>query len=68
MEGNFGSNRDPYVCIGSDGQPYELISTTTEDGLTFYLSDGSKVVRISKGTYKVAGKGLYLWCSQPDAP
>ena len=68
MNGDSRSEGDTFACIGSDGQTYALVMTKLEKDVTLVLNDGTKVIRIAQGSYRVAGKTLYLWCSHPDAP
>jgi hypothetical protein len=68
MEVNTRSDSDTFACIGSDGQSYSLAITRLEDGVGLVLNDGTKVIRLAQGSYRVAGKTLYLWCSHPNAP
>jgi hypothetical protein len=69
MEGASRSDGKAFACIGSDGQSYSLmIVNCDKDGVSLVLNDGTKVIRLAQGSYRVAGKTLYLWCSQPDAP
>jgi hypothetical protein len=68
MGGETELKRSLFACIGSDGKPYELVAEATEPVMNLVLTDGTRVVRVSQGAYKVAGKGVYLWCSHPDAP
>ena len=68
MDGESRSNGETFTCIGSDGQSYALVMTSMEEGMNLLLNDGSRVIRLGQGTYRVAGKTLYLWCSHPNAP
>jgi hypothetical protein len=68
MDGESRSDGDTFICIGSDGRSYSLLMTTMGGAVNLVLNDGSKVIRLAQGTYRVAGKTLYLWCSHPNAP
>ena len=69
MEGDSRSDGNTFACIGSDGRSYSLmIAKCDENAAGLVLSDGTKVIRLAQGSYRVAGKTLYLWCRHPDAP
>lgn len=57
-----------FGCIGSDGQSYELTVLVADGEERLRLADGSNTLRLSKGVYKAAGRRLYLWSSDPNAP